>query len=202
MKDASAGIWAAGAFAAAVALAVGVIVRRGADGDGIVMALRLTARWSYLWFWPAYAGGALAALFSPLFRPVAQRARVFGLAFAAALMVHAGLVAWLYHIAAHPPAKGTLLFFGMALLFTCLLALLSVPRLAQLLTPKHLQMLRTLGTEYIALAFLVDFAQNPFDGSFVKLLAYLPFQILAAAGLLLRIVVYGLHRAHPRRLTI
>jgi hypothetical protein len=57
------------------------------------LALELTARWSFLLFWLAYAGNAVAILFG------AQLAagREFGLAFASAHLVHIGLVVWLFH---------------------------------------------------------------------------------------------------------
>jgi hypothetical protein len=59
------------------------------------VALRMTARWSFLLFWVAYAGGALATLFGPALAPLSGRGREFGLAFAAAHLVHIGLVIWL-----------------------------------------------------------------------------------------------------------
>ena len=189
----------AAAFAVAVAIGMLVVARTGAGHDGTIMALRVTARWSYAWFWPAYAGAALATVLGPAFRPIAQRAREFGLAFAAAQTVHAAFVAWLYHVATHPPGRGTLLFFGTALVLTYLLALTSIPQLAARLPPASLKVLRTVGVEFIALAFLVDFAQNPFDGSVARLLAYLPFQLLAVAGLVLRIAAWRRRSGEPRR---
>ena len=194
------GAWMAGAFAVAFALAIAVIARAGAGHDGTITALRVTARWSYAWFWPAYAGGALAAVLGSAFRPLAQRARDLGLAFAAAQSVHAGLVAWLYHVAAHPPGMGTLAFFGTALFFTYALALTSFPQLAERLPPASLRALRTVGVEFIALAFIVDFAVNPFGGSLSRLLAYLPFQLLAFAGVVLRIVAWQRRFIESRRL--
>ena len=66
-----------------VALALVLVIRvAAAPGDRLSLALRATARWSFLWFWLAYAGGALAALFGSAFQPLAHRSRDFGLAFA------------------------------------------------------------------------------------------------------------------------
>src|SRR5271169_2650260 len=59
------------------------------------MALRGTARWSFLWFCLATYGGALAALFGSSFQALASRGRDFGLAFAAAQSAHVGLAIWL-----------------------------------------------------------------------------------------------------------
>jgi hypothetical protein len=59
--------------------------RRGA---GTQVALQATARLSFVLFWPAYSAAALAALFGPSFQPLRRRVREFGLAFAAAHLVH------------------------------------------------------------------------------------------------------------------
>jgi hypothetical protein len=200
LEQPATGLWMAGAFGVALALAAAILAHLGAGESGTGAALRMTARWSYLWFWPAYAGGALAALFGPAFRPLAARGREFGLAFAAAQLVHAGLVAWLYDVAVHPPGNRTLLIFGVALFWTYLLALFSIRGLAGLLAPKIWRILRTLGVEYIAFAFLLDFARNPFGGSVGRVLAYLPFLALAVAGPCLRLAALVRRVAQSRQL--
>ena len=117
------------AFAVALALAAAVFATRGLD---IVKALRMTARWSFLLFWLAYAGGALAALFGPTFGPLAARGRDFGLAYASAQLVHVGLVIWLFQISSSPPLSGGLYyFFVMAVVLTYLLAIFSFGGLSQ-----------------------------------------------------------------------
>jgi hypothetical protein len=66
-----------------VALAIVLIVRVGvAPGDRVGMALRATARWSFVLFWLASVGGALAPLFGSRFQALARRGRDLGLAFA------------------------------------------------------------------------------------------------------------------------
>lgn len=199
MRRPGAGPWMAGAFGIALLLALAVLLSAGTGDGGTIAALRLTARWSYLCFWPAYAGGALAALFGPTFRSLAERGREFGLAFAAAQLVHAGLVLWLYYSSAHPPGQRTLLIFGIALFWTYLLAVFSIRRIAGTLAPRVWRAIRTLGVEYIALAFLIDFAKNPFQGSVEHALAYLPFQILAVAAPALRLAAFMHRRARSRR---
>jgi hypothetical protein len=149
-------------------------------------ALRATARWSFLWFFLASSGGALKALFGERFRAMAQHARDFGLAFASAHLAHAGLVAWLY-LSYGGPGIGILIFFGIGLIFTYLLALLSIQRVTARLDPKLWRWVRVIGVEYIALLFIYDFAKNPFSGGIAQLLAYLPFLVLAIAGPLLRL---------------
>ena len=64
-----------------------------------------------LLFWPAYVGGALTALFGNVFAPLRDNSRNFGLAFAAALSIHLGLVGCLCATGNVPDAK-TFIVFG------------------------------------------------------------------------------------------
>jgi hypothetical protein len=189
------------AFLVSLALAVLVLLARGAGTDPIHTALRLTARWAYCFFWPAYSGGALVTLFGARFQALSRRGRELGLAFAAAMLPHAGLIVWLYYISPRPPLPlHSAIFFGGGLLFAYLLALFSIPRLFAAL-PRSLWVgFRTVAMEYIALAFLLDFLQNPFHHGTVNLLAYLPFIALAGAALLLRLGGYARRWAGSRPL--
>jgi hypothetical protein len=85
-------VWVSSAFCAALGLAVLVLVALGTGKQGTDVALRVTARLSFMLFWPAYAAGAMTALFGPAFKPFKQRTRRFGLAFASAHCVHIALV--------------------------------------------------------------------------------------------------------------
>jgi hypothetical protein len=158
----------------------------GAGEKGIGGALLATGRLAFLFFWAAYAGSALASLFGPTFQPLKQRAREFGLAFASVQLVHLALVAWLCLIGAAPSAS-TFVFFGIAIVWTYLLALFSIGRLQRALGPKSWWLLRTVGMNYIAYAFFVDFLRDPFHGGAKHLVAYLPFTVLAIAGPILRL---------------
>jgi hypothetical protein len=158
----------------------------GTSSEKLPLALRATARWSFLWFMLASTGAALHRLFGARFATLAGRGRDFGLAFASAHLAHVGLVAWLY-IAYTGPGIGSLVFFGVALFFTYLLALLSIPRLHAALDPRVWWAVRTVGIEYINYAFFTDFATNPFKGGALHAVAYLPFLALTIAGPLLRI---------------
>jgi hypothetical protein len=170
------------------ALVIVLIIYLGAGhGEKLALALRATARWSFLWFWLASVGGALAALFGSHFQNLAQRARDFGLAFASAHLAHLGLVAWLLYHSVTPFPRSPLLFFGIGVFWTYLLALLSIKGLSAMLAPSIWRIVRTLGVEYISFAFLIDFAKKPFQGGVLNLLAYLPFLTLAIAGPLLRL---------------
>ena len=119
-------VWMIGALGGGLALAGAVLAGYGTGLEGIGQAVRYTARWSFLFFWLSYTGGALAILFGPVFAGLARRARALGLAFAAALQVHIGLVIWLGVVIGQIPLRGGVLWlFLVALFFADLLALLS-----------------------------------------------------------------------------
>jgi hypothetical protein len=174
-------VWIGSAFCAALGLAALVLAELGPGERGTAVALQVTARLSFLLFWPAYAAGALTALFGPAFEPLKRRAREFGLAFASAHLVHLALVVWLTHIGAAPP-RATFVIFGIAILWTYLLALFSIARLQQTLGSWGWWFLRVVGLNYIAYAFALDFLRHPQFGSFKYLVGYLLFAILSVFG--------------------
>jgi hypothetical protein len=190
--------WLAAAFAVELALAACVLVTLGAGERGISDALQVTGRFSFLLFWPAYVGGAAAALFGPTLGILKRCGRVFGLAFAAAHIVHLGLVVWLCAIGATPPL-GTFVFFGVAVFWTYLLALASFGQLQQWVGPRGWRLLRFAGLNYIAYAFAVDFLRVPPEANARYVLGYLPFIVLAVVGPVLRVVAWALSAALPRR---
>jgi hypothetical protein len=191
--------WMAGALL--IGLAIVLIVRIAATPGGkIGVALQATARWSFILFWLAYTGNALNVLFGARFQTIARHCRDFSLSFASAQLAHLGMVAWMLYVSDTPFPRSSLLFFGIAVFWIYLLALLSIKSLAAALDPTLLRILRTVGVEYIALVFLVDFAKNPFQGGLVTLLTYLPFLGLAIAGPLLRFAAVAKRLAHARTL--
>lgn len=186
-----------GAFLGSLVVAAPTLAVFGVGIGGTQIGLQLTARWSFCFFLPAYAGGALATIFGPVFQPLARRGRDLGLAFASAHLTHAALVAWLYYISPRAPlSTRSALFFGGALLVTYVLALFSFPRWVAKLPPRAWWALRTFGMDYIALAFVYDLHNNPFHHGLVHLLAYLPFFAIGVAALLVRLASYAkrLHR--------
>jgi hypothetical protein len=169
------------AFAAAAVLAATAFAAFGAGERGTDIALQATARLSFLLFWLAYAGSGVAALLGPAAQPLRRHGRDFGLAFAAAHLVHVGLVGWLCWIGAAPVA-GVFLFFGPPLVLVYVLALFSIRHLQQALGRTGWRLLRTAGMTYIAYAFAVDFLREPlFDGA-KHIVEYLPFAVLSVAG--------------------
>src|SRR5271170_6488200 len=192
--------WMGIAFGGAVAIVAMVYLGAG-HGEKLNLALRATARWSFLWFWPASVGGALATLFGPRFQALARRGRDFGLAFASAHLVHLGLVAWLYYRSVNLPPRSTLIFFGLAVVWTYLLTILSIPGLSARLDARAWRIVRSVAVEYISLAFLVDFAKNPLHGGAARVAAYVPFLVLALAGPLLRLAAEAKRLSRSRMLT-
>ena len=193
--------WMIGAFASAMALALADLAVRGISDDNLRLALALTARWSFLFFWLAYTGGAMAVLFGATFAGLARRARELGLAFAAAHLVHVGLVIRLGLLRGEVPLQGgVLLFFLVALFFAYLLALLSfgigTRKLGRLWRP-----LLFLGTSYILIAFGRDFVNGALSSRIQEsryALLYVPFAMLTLAALLLRFAAF-LRRRFPMR---
>lgn len=192
------GLWMASGFTAELALAAVVLVVYGTGEHATGVALQLTARLSFLLFLPAYCGSALAALCGPPLDRVSRRARDLGLTFAAAHVVHLGLVVWLCWIGAKPPLA-TFVFFGIAALWLYGLAALSIGRLHRAIGHGVWRGLNLVGLNFIALAFAEDFLRVPFQADAKFLVAYLPFDILAIAGPALRIAAWGVQVYQSRR---
>jgi hypothetical protein len=193
--------WMAAAMGVALAMVFIIRLIEG-PGERVSMALRATARWSFFLFWLASTGRALTSLFGSRFQALAKRGRDFGLAFASAHLVHLGLVAWVIYNSAEPPVQSSLIFFGVAVFWTYLLAILSIKRLSAKLNPKVWRIVRTVGVEYIAFAFLVDFNKISFQDGIANVIIYLPLLALAAAGPLLRLAAVVKRLSEARRLAI
>ena len=189
--------WMGAAFGTALAITAVTLALHGTDNKSTRLALELTARFSFVLFWLAYAGGALAALFH--IDALAGRGREFGLAFAAAHLVHIGLVIWLGILMGKVPLSGGLLiFFLVGLGFTYLLALLSFGG-ARALGPLW-RPLRFVGMNYILIAFARDFVlpvlyPKPTQYNVAHFLAYAPFAAASVIAPLLVLTVSLRQRA-------
>jgi hypothetical protein len=167
------------------------LVLQGADNRGTRLALELTARWSFLLFWLAYAGNATAQLFGV--RSLAGHGREFGLAFATAHLVHIGLIVWLGTILGRVPLSGgLLLFFLIALFATYLLAGFSFGGV-KTIGPAAWRWIRFLGMNYILIAFGRDFVlpvlyPKPSQINLGHYLFYAPFLALSLAAPLLTLL--------------
>ncbi len=174
---------------AEAALAAAVLAIFGANDGGIHAALLATARLAFLLFLPAYIGGALVTLFGPAFENIGRYARELGLAFAAALAVHLGLVAWLCALGDVPPVR-TFVIFGIGAICVYGLALFSIGHVQRRLGARAWSILRFLAMNYIAAIFAEDFLRVApvADGRYA--LVYLPFATLAIVGPGLRLAAF------------
>lgn len=175
--------------AASASLVIIVLALNGAGAAGTRVALTVTARFSFLLFWIAYSGGALAALFGPAFLVLKQRAREFGLAFASAQLVHLGLVVWLCHLG-DAPSISTFVLFGIATFWLYLIAFFSVGDLWFKLPAAARRVIFFVGLNYIAFAFAVDFLRDPLRGGFAHVAYYLPFAVMSVVGPVLRVAAF------------
>jgi hypothetical protein len=189
-------LWMVTAFGVALGLAAAVLTIKGTDANGLVMGLRVTARWSFLLFWLAYTGRAMSELLGLPFAPLG-RGREFGLAYAAAQLVHVGLVVWLFQISSSPPLSGKLFeFFLIGIVWTYLLAVLSFDHLAEALGPTGWRLVRIVAMNYILLAFAYDFVPpmihfwTPHYGVVVE---YAPFAAMCLGAPLL-VIAAATHR--------
>jgi len=171
-------VWLLAAFLVAAALAVAVRLIFGSGSA--VLALRITARWSFLLFWLAYVGGPIAKLWG--LGGLARRGRELGLAFASAQLVHVAIILW-------SGDGGGMSFFWVGILFTYLLAFFSMPRLHKSLGPRLWRILLPVALNYIALVFAVDFILGPLQmvGVGHYPLSYIPFALMLFAGVALRV---------------
>jgi hypothetical protein len=181
--------WIGVALGSNMLLAAIILLARGTGVHGTETALAATARVSFLWFSAAYTGGAFTTLFGAVFLPLKQRGREFGLAFAAALLVHLSLVSWLCWIGA-APAIGVFIIFGTAAVFTYLLALFSFGNFHSLLGSRGWQLLRIIGMNFILYAFFKDFTQGPLLGGLRHAVEYVPFALMAIVAPLLRLTAW------------
>jgi hypothetical protein len=142
----------------------------------------------------------MARLFGPRFAGLARRGRDFGLSFAAAQVIHVGLVIWLFYLA--PGSNGGMVFFWVGILCTYLLALISLPRIRDSVGPRLWPTLRTAATEYIALAFAADFILGPLQTNKLGThpLTYLPFALLLLGGGGLRVTAYVRQQLHANEI--
>ena len=175
------------AFVIALALAAIAFANLGAGDQGTFVALRLTARWSFLLFWFAYAGGAITKLSGLRLGGLERLGREFGLAFASAQLVHVGLVLWLFNILTGP--VDAMVFFWVGVLCTYLLAIFSLPRLRDALGLRIWRAFRLIALEYIALVFADDFILAPLQATGFRSypLSYLPFAVMLVGAIGLRL---------------
>jgi hypothetical protein len=182
--------WMVAAFVAGLAIVIAVYAV-AAPSQRLGMALRATARWSFLWFCLATYGGALTALFGSSFQVLARRARDFGLAFAAAHLVHVALSILLLYLSPDPFPRLPLTIFFIGVFWTYVLAVFSLSStLSAWLGARRWKSMRTIGVEYIALAYAFEFGSRILDGNRANSIHYFPLFAAAAGGPLLRLAAW------------
>lgn len=188
------GTWIGASLGVALLATCLVLGIAGASEKPTRLALEITARWSFLLFWLAYAGNALAKLTG--WESVGGHGREFGLSFAAAHLVHIGLVVWLSYLLGRIALSGGLLiFFLVGLFFVYLLAALSFGG-AKAIGPAAWRIIRFAGMNYILIAFGRDFVlpvlhPKPAQHTLAHVLAYAPFALLSIAAPLLMLAAGG-----------
>jgi hypothetical protein len=191
--------WMAAAFIVALAI-VAAVYLLAVPSQRLGMALRATARWSFLCFCLATYGGPLTTLFGAIFEPLARKGRDLGLAFAAAHTVHIGLVVWLLYISTEPFPRVSLVVFSIGVFFVYLLAVISLSStLSARLGPQRWKNLRSIGVEYIAFAYAFEFGGRILDGNLANAIHYLPLFAAAVGVPLLRIAAYIKRRSSAQK---
>jgi hypothetical protein len=186
------GLWIGVALGMALVSACLILGMGGIGEKPTRLALEVTARWSFILFWLAYIGNALAQLSG--WEGIGGHAREFGLSFAAAHLVHVALVIWLsYLLGRIALSGGLLLFFAVGLFWVYLLAALSFGG-ARAMGRQAWRITRFVGMNYILIAFGRDFMlpilhPKPAQHTLAHFLAYAPFAALSVAAPLLVLAV-------------
>jgi hypothetical protein len=186
------GLWIGVALGMALVSACLILGMGGIGEKSTRLALEVTARWSFILFWLAYTGNALAQLSG--WEGIGGHGREFGLSFAAAHLVHVVLVIWLsYLLGRIALSGGLLLFFAVGLFWVYLLAALSFGG-ARAMGRQAWRITRFVGMNYILIAFGRDFMlpilhPKPAQHTLAHFLAYAPFAALSVAAPLLVLAV-------------
>jgi hypothetical protein len=186
------GLWIGVALGVALLATCLVLGLAGTGEKPTRLALEITARWSFLLFWLAYSGNALVQLTG--WERVTGHGRELGLSFAAAHLVHIGLVVWLSYLLGRVALTGGLLiFFLVGIFFVYLLAALSFGGV-KAIGRQAWRVIRFVGMNYILIAFGRDFVlpvlhPKPAQHTLAHFLAYAPFAFLSVAAPLLVLAV-------------
>jgi hypothetical protein len=180
-------LWITLSFATAIAVAVAILFKDGVSPDGIKAALRASARFSFLLFWGAYAGGLLRKIPLAPAQMLARHRREFGLSFATAHSVHLGLILWLFAISSTAPVSNKIIVVdGIGFGWMYLLVIFSFDFARKHLSPRAWRVVFNIGLEYIAYVFAGDFILlHLHDGADFSLV-YWPFILMLVGAALLR----------------
>lgn len=183
------------ASAASAALLIGLTAMMLAGGfthDGILQGVRLTARWSFIWFIAAWSASSLANLWPGGWRTtLLRRRRAVGLGFAFSHFVHAGffLVAiFVFGVKVPPP-----ILIGGALGYVVIAAMAATSNNASVKAlGRGWRVLHSFGGAYLALIFFVSYLGRLMNG---KPLVGAYGVSLIALAIILRVAVFAKERA-------
>jgi hypothetical protein len=181
------GVWVLTSFTVAFVIAMAIVALKGAGNYGTSLALRGSARFSFLLFWGAYAGGLLRHAPLAWLKRLSSHRRDFGLSFAAAHSVHLGLILWLYYVSSEQPVSTqTAIVDGIGFGFMYLMAVFSFDIARKALNPLAWRILFNIWLEYIAYVFATDFILGHLHDGKMQSVLYWPFVLMLAGTALLR----------------
>ncbi len=182
-------------------LASSLLLLAGSDSDATELALRTTARVSFVWFMLAFVASPLQQLWPARVSAwLFSRRRALGVIFGLSMSIHVGFILRLYvlHAPARPPMVTDADFFiGIpGLVLVALLTITSVEALKQRLGPTAWQRLHTTGIWVVWAIFflcLVDSVGRKTTAH--PVLAYHAFIAVLLLGMGLRVVAARRRRA-------
>ena len=139
-----------GAVATSLALAAALLVAGGAGKEATRLALRATARLSFVYFIVAFVASPLARVWpGPVARWLVRRRRAFGVAFAGSMSVHVGCILrlyWLYAPERPPMVTDADFAIGIpGLVLVALMAVTSLVAVRRRMAPAHWRRLHGTG---------------------------------------------------------
>ena len=184
----------AGGTALSFALATTILIVLGTGSEGTELALRMTARLSFVWFILAFVAAPLQQLRpSPLSAWLVQRRRALGVTFGLSMAVHVGCILRLFVLYApeRPPMVTDADFFiGVpGLVLVALLTLTSLDGLKRRLSPTSWRRLHVTGIWVVwAIYFLCLVDSVGRKETNHPVLAYYAFIAVLLGALALRVV--------------
>ena len=175
-------------------LATALLLFAGADSDGTELALRTTARVSFVWFVLTFVASPIHQLWPSSFSDwLLRRRRAFGIIFGFSMSLHVGFILRLFelHAPQRPPmvTDADFLIGIPGLIMVALMTITSLDAFKQRLGPRRWQLLHSAGSWLVWSIFflcLVDSVGR--KNTDHPLSAYYAFIIVLLMGLSLRIV--------------
>ena len=194
--EASEMVFIVGATLANASLAGSLLLFAGSDIDATELALRTTARVSFVWFMLAFVASPLQQLRpSQVSAWLLSRRRALGVIFGLSMSIHVGFILRLYalHAPARPPMVNDADFFiGIpGLVMVAVLTITSAEALKRRLRPIDWQRVHTTGIWLVwAIFFLCLVDSVGRKATAHPVLAYYTFIAVLLVGMALRVCAY------------